>query len=91
MTPPIDEGPVGVDYDPAPDAPKSVVEEVMMRHEGQLMRRNGVTGVGIGQNAIGDAAIVVYLQEKSAVSGLPKQLDGIDVVTEITGAIDAQY
>ena len=89
MTSPIDDEPVGVDYDPGPSSPKSVVEEVMVTHEHELMRRKGVTGVGIGQNAVGDAAIVIYVQEKSVANGLPKQLDGFDVVTEITGVIES--
>ncbi len=80
---------IGIDYDPGPDEPGSVVEEVMLRHEGALLRRPKVTGVGIGQNAVGDDAIVVYLEEKSAAAGLPSDLEGFEIIIEVTGPIDA--
>lgn len=89
MTSSIDDTPIGLDYDPAPESAESVVEEVMLDHEERLLQLPGVTGVGIGQNAVGDAAIIVYLEEKCSAAKLPKQLNGFDVVVEITGAIDA--
>ena len=89
MTAPIDDGPVGVDYDPGAESPTSAVEEVMQKHEDRLLRVPGVTGVGVGRNAIGNAAIVIYLEEKSAAAKIPDRVDGFDVVVEVTGAIDA--
>ena len=89
MAAPIGDTPVGVDYEPDAETPTRAVEEVMRRHEDRLLRLPGVTGVGIGQDAVGNAAIVVYLREGSAASRLPGRLDDFDVVFEVTGDIDA--
>ncbi len=81
---------VGVEYDPGDEAPVRGILAVKRQHEGELMERTGVTGVGIGRDAIGDDAIVIYLEEASAAAGLPTELDGYNVVTEVTGIIDTQ-
>ncbi len=89
MTSSIDDTPIGIDYDPDPESPTSIVEEVMLDHEEQLLQIPGVTGVGIGQNAVGNAAIIVYLESKCSAAKLPKQLNGFDVIVEVTGVIEA--
>ena len=80
---------VGIDYDPD-EEPASGVLAVKQRHEEDLMALPGVTGVGVGQNDIGDDAIVIYLEERSAAAQLPTEIDGYDVVVEVTGIIEAQ-
>ena len=80
---------VGIDYDPGPEAPANAVAEALLRHESELLALPNVTGVGIGQNSIGDPAIVVYLRVRSARANLPERIDGYDVVAEVTGEIDA--
>jgi hypothetical protein len=67
----------------------SVLERVKQNHEGALMAIEGVEGVGIGQDGIGDAAIIVYLRDEGARKRIPRTLDGHPVVTHITGVIDA--
>lgn len=80
---------VGIDYDPDPEQPASAVEEAKLRHEKELLELPNVTGVGIGRNEIGDPAIVVYMREAPARASLPTQIEGFDVVAEVTGEIDA--
>ena len=80
---------VSIEYNPGPDEPTSDIEAVKLRHEDELLLRPNVTGVGIGQNAIGEDAIIVYLLEKSAAAGLPRELEGYEVMVEVTGPIDA--
>jgi hypothetical protein len=67
----------------------SGLEYVKRNHEGQLMSIEGVEGVGIGQNEIGDAAIIVYLRSEDVKKRLPRTIEGHPVVTHITGPIDA--
>lgn len=81
---------VGVEYDPDEEPPARGILAVKRRHEDDLMARAGVTGVGIGRNDIGDDAIVIYVEDASAATGLPTDLDGYTVVTEVTGIIDTQ-
>jgi hypothetical protein len=81
--------PGGIDYDPGTSAPSNKVQEVMQAHEGRLLRVPGVTGVGVGQNAIGDDAIVVYVEYKSAADRLPEKIGGFELIVEVTGVIDA--
>lgn len=80
---------IGVEYSPDDDTPDTYAGEVKQQHEAELLDLPKVTGVGLGRNAIGDDAIVVYLEEKAAAKNLPKQIDGVDVVVEVTGPIDA--
>lgn len=53
------------------------------------MKRPGVTGVGVGQNKLGEPCILVYVRSKADCEDLPRDLDGIDVVCAVTGEIDA--
>jgi hypothetical protein len=67
----------------------SGLERVKQNHESALMAIEGVEGVGIGQDGIGDAAIIVYLRDEGARKRIPRTIDGHPVVTHITGVIDA--
>ena len=61
-----------------------------LAHEAQLLALPGVVGVGIGENEIGDEAIVVYLEEQAAAAKLPADIESVPVIWEVTGPIDAQ-
>jgi hypothetical protein len=73
-----------------PDDDVSGIERVLGQHEGGLLARPGVTGVAISRSPTGDPAIVIYLQDQRFRAGLPKQIDGYPVVTQVTGLIEAQ-
>ena len=65
------------------------LEHVRRNHEGALMAIEGVEGVGVGQNEIGDAAIIVYLRDEGVKRRIPRTIEGHPVVTHVTGVIDA--
>lgn len=65
------------------------VDRVRRAHEARLLGVEGVVGVGLGQTSIGDDAIVVYLRDRHAARRLPSDIDGVPVVTNVTGDIDA--
>lgn len=71
------------------EAPQSEIERVKQQHEAKLLATDGVVGVGISRNQIGDDVIVVYLRDRSAQKHIPTQLENFAVVTEVTGQIDA--
>jgi hypothetical protein len=57
--------------------PKQVAE-VKARYEQDWLKREGVTGVGVGQ--AGDSAVIrVYVQDRAKVTGIPAQVEGIPV------------
>ena len=80
---------VAVEYNPEDEPPATHAAKVKNEHEDELLRLPFVSGVGLGKNAIGDDAILIYLEDKSAVANLPDQIDGVDVITEVTGVIEA--
>ncbi len=53
------------------------------------MRIPGVTGCGVGRNAVGNPTILVYLEERAAAERLPRTIEGLDLVIEVTGPIQA--
>lgn len=67
----------------------SQLNHVKQKHEQELRAIDGVEGVGIGKNEIGDDAIIVYLREPGIVKQIPKNIEGHPVVVHITGPIDA--
>ena len=67
----------------------SAVENVKGAHEHELMSIDGVEGVGIGKNRIGDDAIIIYLRDENARGRIPRTIEGYPVETQITGIIDA--
>lgn len=76
-------------YTPESEA-SSAIEQVKESHEQQLMAIEGVEGVGIGQNSIGDEAIIVYLRTADVHSRIPRTIDGYPVETKVTGIIEAE-
>ena len=67
----------------------SSVGQVKQKHEQELIAIDGVEGVGVGKNEIGDDAIIVYLREPGVVKRIPKNIEGHPVVVHITGPIEA--
>lgn len=63
----------------------SEVLRIKEAYEDQLLAIDGVVGVGIQQNATGNEVIWVYLQDEAARSNVPSELEGVPVVTEVTG------
>jgi hypothetical protein len=79
-----------VPYSPAIDPEAgSEIERVRQRHESQVLAIDGVVGMRIGMDEIGDDVIVVMLRDKGVAQAVPKRLNGFPVRTEVTGEIDA--
>lgn len=66
------------------------IDDVLQKHQGWLMATAGVTGVGIGESQ-GRPAIVVMVMELAPdpKARIPASLDGIPVVVERSGEIQA--
>lgn len=62
---------------------------VKEEHRAQLMAIDGVEGVGVAQNQIGNQGIVVYVRDQEVAKRIPRELDGISVQIQVTGPIDA--
>lgn len=58
------------------------IDTVKHTHEQQLMQIQGVEGVGIGVDDIGDPAIIVYVSSAGVQKLLPQQLEGFKVRIE---------
>ncbi|WP_199326327.1 hypothetical protein [Nostoc parmelioides] len=67
------------------------IEQVKEQYESDLLRINGVVGVGISE-CEDKPCIKVYLNNESPnlKRQIPKQLDGFKVDTQVTGTIQAQ-
>ena len=74
-------------YTPEPDQRPAVA--IKQKYEGRLMALNGVEGIGIGQDPIGNLAIVVFVRDQEVSGLIPKELDGVPVKVQVTGPIDA--
>lgn len=57
--------------------------------EATLMAVAGVEGVGRGQDATGNEAIVVYVRDRGVARQIPREIDGLSVVVEVTGEVRA--
>jgi hypothetical protein len=77
-------------YSPeSPSETSSAVEQVRQSHEHELMAIDGVEGVGVGRDSIGNDAIIVYLRTDDVRDRVPRSIDGYPVETKVTGIIDA--
>ena len=68
---------------------ESSIELIRRKHEARLLGMDGVTGVGIGTDDIGDDVILVYVRDASVSRNIPADCDGINVKIQVTGDIDA--
>lgn len=90
-------GPVAESYPVQATASEIVVlgstsiGEVKDRHEMELLSIPGVVGVGISSRD-GEPVIVVYLESDSPAlqASIPTELEGFQVVSEVTGPIEIQ-
>jgi len=66
------------------------IEQVLARHEAELMRIPGVNGIGIGQRH-GNPVILVMLDRPASQLPvtIPSQLDGVPVEIEVIGEVTA--
>ena len=73
------------------DSERMRPEAVLTRHAGRLMRVKGVLSVGVGRTPDGRPAIVIGLDNDSpaTLASLPEVLDGVPVVRNTTGRINA--
>jgi len=71
-----------------PDVPPGleIAMEVQEAHTPALMEDPGVVGTAVGLNAEGEPVIQV-LVESADVRGIPRNLEGFDVVVKVTGRI----
>jgi hypothetical protein len=77
------------DPPPRDGAPRSEIALVLERNEQLLLAIEGVEGVAIGQNRIGQDVIVVYIRDASVRDRVPTQIEGYPVETVVTGPIKA--
>ncbi len=75
----------------AREADRPRPEATLTKHAGRLMRMKGVLSVGIGRTDDGRPAILLGLDNESpeVLASLPKTLDGVPVVHNTTGRINA--
>jgi hypothetical protein len=62
---------------------------VLQVHHNRLMRLPGVVMVGEGQDEIGDPAILVGVKTSADLSRIPPTIEGMRVVAEVIGEVDA--
>lgn len=55
-----------------------------------VIDKPGVTGVAVGSSRSGRPCLKVYVDRASAGRGVPKSVNGLDVVVEETGAFRRQ-
>jgi hypothetical protein len=58
------------------------------KHQDRLLAKLGIEGLGVTVTSAGKPAVVVFTRHGS-VGGIPDQLDGVPVVRQITGRIEA--
>lgn len=68
----------------------TTVGKVIAAHHDELMDRPGVNMIGETLDMTGRPAILIGVKSAKALKGLPKSIDGIPVVTQVIGEIDAQ-
>jgi hypothetical protein len=73
-----------------PDSDATPVGLVLSRHHDALMSRLGVVMVGETLDATGAPAIMIGVRTARDMGRLPTTLDGIPVVAQVIGVIDAQ-
>ncbi len=68
------------------------IQEVKKQYEARFLDMPGVVSVGIGLDPTGNQAIIVGMDASNPEieANIPKRVEGIPVIIEITGAIKAQ-
>lgn len=62
---------------------------VLATHHDALMARSGVVMVGEGIDALGRPAIMIGVRTSRDLTRLPRELDGVPVVAQVIGDVDA--
>ena len=75
---------------PPPDGPPGLKRaiEAQEAHTNSLLAIPGVVGTAVGLRTDGEPVVKIYA-ESAKVAGLPKQLDGVPVLVQVTGKIVA--
>lgn len=70
---------------------KTLIEDVKSRYGDQLLSKEGVVGIGIGETATKEPCIKVYVKERSpkVEEVIPKELEGYPVEIEEIGEVKA--
>lgn len=82
------EGTAGPNEPPSP-TPDTRVAEVIRRHQERLLAIDGVEGLDHAHAADGTDAIRVHLRDESVKPRVPQELEGLPVVTTVTGEFNA--
>lgn len=64
--------------------------KVLKEHHDELMGMPGVVTIGETRDVVGRPAIMIGVKTARNLSKLPREIDGVPVVTQVTGEIDAQ-
>ncbi len=64
--------------------------EVQERHTDALISMEGVVGTAVGVRGDGEPVIKIFT-ETAGIPGLPRKLDGVPVVVQVTGKIFARH
>jgi hypothetical protein len=66
-------------------------ERIKLQHTGELMKLEGVSGVGsLRKDAKGSPVLVLYLNDAADPTRLPKAVDGLAIAYVRTGAFKAE-
>lgn len=74
----------------AQQEPGTPASKVLEENHDALMDRPGVVMVGETMDVIGRPAIMIGVKTTKDLSNLPKEIDGVPVVAQVIGEIDAQ-
>lgn len=87
---PPDIGALNVEQGTDAEGGESRAGQVLEQHRDGLMGRAGVVMVAETIDARGRPAIIIGVREQKNVSRLPSELDGIPVVVQVIGDVEAQ-
>lgn len=87
--PPDFSGSGAVEYSPSQATPCGALELLLARQEAQLLSIQGVTSISIGLGPAGGEALVVGVVDAGVAARLPSEIDGVPVVVNVTGPVDA--
>jgi hypothetical protein len=87
---PPDLGALGAQIERPAEDNESAVSAVLAQHHDALMARSGVVMLGETLDAVGRPAILIGVKTRKGLARLPEQLDGVPVVIQVIGEVDAQ-
>ncbi|HEY6131519.1 MAG TPA: hypothetical protein VIV27_05840, partial [Halioglobus sp.] len=65
------------------------LQAIKARHRDNLSALHGITGIGIAQGDDGQGQIAVFVESVANVTGIPEQIEGVDVRLIETGVVSA--